>query len=188
MKPHTFIIKNMVCQRCIEAVEEVFRGLDLKIEEIQLGLVKTKVPDNFDEKILLDTLLSRGFDLVKSKEEILVEKTKIAIVKLVHQLEENPLITNSIWLEEELEENYQKVSRTFSSLTNLTIEKYIILHKIERAKELIQYKQLPFESIAYNLGYKNLSHLSNQFKEVENMSLSEFKKKFESNRKGLEEL
>lgn len=178
----------MVCPRCIEAVEEIFAGLNLSIKEISLGVVKTFVPISFDDTSLIEVLQSRGFDLVKSKEEILVEKTKAAIVKLVHQLEENPLITNSVWLEDELQENYQKISRTFSSITNTTLEKYLILHKIERAKELIQYNQLAFEAIAYKLGYKSLSHLSNQFKEVENMSLSEFKKRHESNRKGLEDI
>ena len=178
----------MVCPRCIEAVEEIFLNLNMANSDVQLGIVKTTLPENFDEEILLKELQARGFDLVKSKEEVLAEKTKAAIVKLVHQLEENPLITTSVWLEKELNESYQKISRNFSLLTGHTLEKYLILHKIERVKELIQYNQLTFESIAFKLGYKSLSHLSNQFKEIENVSLSEFKKNNESNRKGLEDI
>ena len=178
----------MVCQRCIEAVVEVFEQLNETPTKIELGKVETLVQDDFDELVLADKLQARGFDLVKSKDEILVEKTKAAIVKLIHILEENPLITNSVWLEKELDENYQKISRTFSKTTGITVEKFLISHKIERVKELIQYKELSFEEIANKLGYKSLSHLSKQFKEIENISLSDFKKNKANERNKLENL
>ncbi|MCB9256786.1 MAG: helix-turn-helix transcriptional regulator [Chitinophagales bacterium] len=188
MKSKTYIIRNMVCQRCVEAVEEVFASMDLKDTKVELGVVETLIPDHFFEEALQEKLQNRGFDLVKSKEEILVEKTKAAIVKLVHLLEENPLLTNSVWLENELQENYQKISRNFSNETDTTLEKYLILHKIEKAKELIQYNQLSLEAIAYKLAYKSLSHFSKQFKEIEKISLSKFRKNLESKRKRLDDL
>lgn len=178
----------MVCPRCIEAVTEVCEQFELEILEIQLGSVEVLVPDNLNEKALVETFRNRGFDLVVSKDEILVEKTKAAIVKLVHVMEETPVLTNSSWLEEELNESYQKISKTFSKLTGTTIEKYLISHKIERTKEFIQYGELSFEEIAMKLGYKSLSHLSKQFKEVENLSLTEYKKNHLSDRNSLEKL
>jgi len=188
MEKRIFTIKNMVCQRCIEAVVEVFQQLEISPSKVELGKVETLVSDDFNEDNLAAKLQSRGFDLVKSKEEVLVEKTKAAIVKLVHYLEENPLVTNSIWLENELNENYQKISKNFSALTGLTLEKYLISHKMEKVKELIQYRELSFEHIALKLGYKSLSHLSKQFKEVEKLSLTDFKKNKPKDRNKLENL
>lgn len=188
MKSKTFVIRNMVCQRCIEAVEEVFESLDLKETKVELGVVESFIPVDFNEEALQEKLQNRGFDLVKSKEEILVEKTKAAIIKLVHLLEENPLLTNSVWLENELQENYQKISRNFSNETDTTLEKFLIMHKIEKAKELIQYRQLSLNDIANKLAYKSLSHFSKQFKEIEKISLTEFRRNLESKRNRLEDL
>lgn len=183
-----YIIKNMVCQRCIEAVEEIFNKHPTDKTNVVLGKVETLILEDFDDELLANNLRERGFEVVKSKEEILLEKTKVAVVKLVHYLSENPNITTSVWLEKELGESYQKISRTFSKVNNITLEKFIIQHKVEKTKELIQYGQLSFEDIACNLGYKSLSHLSAQFKDLAGMSLSEFKKSENRKRNKLEDL
>lgn len=188
MKKKTFIIKHMVCQRCIEAVEEIFEASNAELKAIDLGEVTALVAMDFDDEALAQNLEKRGFELVEDKEEVLVEKTKAAIVKLVHYLESKPNLTNSVWLEEELSESYQKISRTFSKITDTTVEKYLILQKIERAKELISYHELSFDEISFKLGYKSLSHLSNQFKEITGFSLTQYKNDQNQSRTKIDEI
>ena len=64
----------------------------------------------------------------------------------------------------------------FSSKEGITIEKYFIDQKIEKAKELLVYNELTLSEISYRLGYSSVQHLSNQFKKVTGSTPSEFKK------------
>lgn len=186
-KKYSYTIRNMVCQRCIEAVQEILAILKVSHVQVGLGNVEFLADDTFNEIELKNILEKRGFGIVKSKDEILIEQTKAAIIELVHDLSVDTNITTSIWLENKLGTNYSKISRTFSKYNDLTVEKYIIHHRIEKVKELIQYQELSFESIAEKTGYKNLSHLSKQFKETTGVSLSEYKRS-NNERNKLEEI
>lgn len=184
----TYRIKNMICTRCNEVVSEIFSENNSKIISVDLGLVKVQLLEGFDELVIKKLLEDRGFEIIVDAEEIIVEQIKVSITKLFFHDKVNDNLKNSAWLENEIGIPYHKLCSAFSNRTNTTIEKYIILQKIERVKELINYNQMNFEEISLELGYKNLSHLSSQFKKIENQSLSEYKKNVNSNRKEINKL
>lgn len=177
----------MVCPRCIEAVRDILGSIGHPNVEVELGVAIVPQED-LDLNSLAIMLKERGFELIKDKDEELLVKTKSAVVQLIHYLDENPSVMNSVWLENNLEENYQRISKNFSKMSGQTLEKYIIQHKIERAKELISYHDLSLEEITRKIGYKSLSHLSKQFKEVTKMSLTEYKNSSTSDRIELDKI
>jgi YesN/AraC family two-component response regulator len=71
--------------------------------------------------------------------------------------------------------DYNYLSALFSSIESITIEKYVILQRIERAKELLAYNELNLNEIAYKLSYSSVQHLSQQFKKITGITPSEYK-------------
>lgn len=182
-------IKNMVCNRCIEAVEEEFQNAGIAIQSLQLGEVVLEEPLNSNEKVVVkDRLAARGFELLEDKSSLLIERVKKTIIDLIHRKEDHLETNNSTYLEKQLGKDYKTLSQLFSSVEGLTIERYTILQRVERAKELLVYDELNSSQIAHELGYSSVQHLSNQFKKVTGMSPSEFKKLRKPLRKPLDEL
>jgi len=165
MKTSNFYIKNMFCERCIRMVENIFQQANFQIEKIQLGEVIAAHP-NLSAAIpqVQSELLQMDFELVRSSEEVIVNKIKTAITKIVHQSDEVPKVNIAEYLSDTLNMPYKKLSTAFKEQQATTIEKFFILQKIERAKALLQYNELSIKEIAYKLGYCSLQHLSNQFK------------------------
>lgn len=184
-------IKNMVCDRCIKVVKEDLEKLNLKVNNITLGEVdvssdKGEIPINDIRKILN----GEGFELLEDNKTKIIEKIKRTIVEHVHYKNESldtginisDLITNKLNLD------YHYLSKLFSSNQGVTIEQYVILQKIERAKELLKYDELSLSEIAYQLGYSSVSHLSNQFKKITGLTASQFKKQTTDVRKPLDSI
>lgn len=178
----------MVCPRCVDVVREIFIQNQSKNLSVELGKVDFFYEGNFSFDKLNEDLIERGFEIVESENEIITEKIKLTIIKLVFYDKINENFKNSAWLENELKIPYQKLSKAFAEVTNTTIEKYLILQKIERVKELVTYNKMNLKEIAHSLGYKHLSHLSNQFKTIEGLSLSEYKKTNMNDRKFLDDI
>ncbi|MGE5400324.1 MAG: helix-turn-helix domain-containing protein [Ignavibacteriales bacterium] len=185
---HTLFIKNMVCNRCIKVVREELEKLGMKVEAIELGEVKVSGPAFPHEKIKL-VLEENGFELVEDKKAKLINKIKTHIIEVIHSDKlENMDINFSDYLEEKLDTEYTYLSTLFSSVENITIEHFIILQKVERAKELLRYNELTLSEIAYRLGYSSLQHLSSQFKKITGFTASEFKSLTDNYRKPLDKL
>jgi len=169
-------IKNMVCPRCITAVEQTLSKLKITYIEVKLGkaIVTT---DNIDYSTLDTELRKIGFEIIQNKNQKIVEQIKTLIVDLIHHNKGDDLKINfSEYLSKKTEYDYSYLSNVFSETENATIEKYIILQKIERVKELINYNELNFSEIAFNLNYSSASHLSKQFKKITGFTLSDYKK------------
>ena len=94
---------------------------------------------------------------------------------MIHYADELPKINFSHYLSEKLNYDYTYLSNLFSEVKGITIEHYIISHKIERVKELLIYDELSLTDIAYKLHYTNVAHLSNQFKKVTGLTPTFFK-------------
>ncbi|MFW6019480.1 MAG: helix-turn-helix domain-containing protein [Bacteroidales bacterium] len=171
-------IKNMVCPRCIMAVRDLFTQMNYTVEDTQLGWVKVAedIPQNqFPE--IRRKLENIGFELMEDYQAQLIEKVKTIIVQRIHHSDlefYEGKLSNEI--AEKTRKDYHYLSRLFSAKEGITIEKYIILQKIEKAKELLVYDQETLSEIAYKLGYSSVSHISKQFREVTGMTPSEFKK------------
>ena len=183
-----FRIKNMVCPRCIEAVEGIF-SLMAKPAQVTLGEAKTTTSFSEEEKELLKKNLSeKGFELLGDVKSALISQIKTKIVELVHH-QENPLNENlSTFLANSLEQEYSQLSRLFSSVEGMTIERYYTRQRVEKVKELIFYGEKSLSEIAYQMGYSSVAYLSAQFKKETGMTPSEFKSTGKANRKNLDEI
>ncbi|MBU1094899.1 MAG: AraC family transcriptional regulator [Bacteroidetes bacterium] len=171
-------IKNMVCNRCIKVVQEELESLGISIKSISLGEVESDM--NLTETKLNEIKLilkNNGFELIEDKRAKIIERLKNYVITLIHHSEENTEtnINYSELIRREMDLDYHYLSGLFSSMEGITIEHFIILQKIERAKELLKYDELTLSQIAYNLGYSSVAHLSSQFKKVTGMTASEFK-------------
>jgi AraC-like DNA-binding protein/copper chaperone CopZ len=193
IKPGTtkLLIKNMVCGRCIKVVKEELEKLGLDVRSIVLGeVVINSIVDEIQIEKIKKTLEDNGFELIEDRRAKVIEKIKLVILDLVrNDEEENPTEANfSDYIVEKIGLDYHYLSTLFSSVENITIEQYIILQKIERAKELLKYGELTLSEIAYKLGYSSVQHLSNQFKKVTGLTASQFKNMTENLRKPLDKL
>jgi len=170
-------IKNMVCDRCIMSVKQILDKQGIPWSCVELGRARVNVENHQINYDLLDTdLKAIGFELIRDKNELLAEGVKNLIVEYIHHHEGESLKINySDFLSGELNVEYTKISSVFSKKEGVTIEKYIILQKIEKVKELVSYGELNFSEIAFNLNYSSVAHLSRQFKTITGITLSQYK-------------
>jgi AraC-like DNA-binding protein len=175
----------MVCPRCISTVTRVLQDQGLIVNQVQLG--QAEVTGTPDLPALDAALQQEGFALLHNRDRQLVEKIKTTLIDyLQHFQTAYQPVTTSVYLAEKLDQDYQYLSKVFSRLEHITIEKYFILLKIERVKELLSYGQLTLSEIAYQLQYSSVQHLSNQFKKVTGQSVSEYKNAHQPNRTPLD--
>jgi AraC-like DNA-binding protein len=122
------------------------------------------------------------------KKSILIEKIKTIIIQMIHHTEEDIKINFSDYLSEKLHHNYNYLANMFSEVQGITIEHFIINHKVEKIKELMIYGELTITEIAYKMNYSSVAHLSTQFKKVTGLSPSHFKQLKDKRRNPLEEI
>jgi len=183
-------IKNMVCDRCIMVVKQLFLDLNIDFHQIQLGQVELKQePDAQQLEKIRSLLEQHGFELLDDKKSKIVEKIKTTIVSLIHGKEAEELnLKLSAILEEKLQTDYHYLSTLFSSVEGVTIERYTILQRIEKVKELLMYDEKSLSEIAYEMGYSSVQHLSQQFKKITGLTPSHFKQLKENKRKPLDKI
>ncbi len=165
----------MVCPRCITAVEKILHSIDVKYLQVQLGTViieKRLAPKQ--QIILIDKLEQLGFELLDDTRKQQIEKIKSVVINHIHHLEDSKFFFSEI-LAKELNKEYSQLSKLFSSTEGITIEQFVILHKIEKVKELLAYNQMNLNEIADKLGYSSVAHLSTQFKKITGLTPSQFK-------------
>ncbi len=174
----TLYVKNMVCPRCIKVVNEELRDLGLDVRSVALGeVVVSGAKEDLPIGKIKQGLERNGFELIEDRRVKLIEQVKHAVLKLVqNDHERNPIrVKDSEFIAREVGAEYHSLSSLFSSVEGVTIEHFIILQRIERAKELLRYGEMTLSQISYQLGYKSVQYLSNQFKNVTGMTPSKFK-------------
>ncbi|UXP33869.1 AraC family transcriptional regulator [Reichenbachiella agarivorans] len=173
----TLHIKNMVCPRCIASVGDILAELNIQISQLELGEVKT-VEDLSEQQSeeLAKCLAERGFELLQDHKSKMIAQIKAIIIETIHLSKEHLQVNYSTLLSEKLHHDYASLSRLFSSVEGLTIEKFVLKQKIERVKELIFYDEMNLSEIAYDVHYSSVAHLSTQFKKETGMTPSQFKK------------
>lgn len=185
----TLYIKNMVCNRCKMVVKSTLEKLGLHPVRVDLGeveLQEREIASVRDQ--LVQELQALGFMLLDDKKTRTIEKIKNLITDLVQHQDNNLNLTLSEYLKEALHQDYNALSNLFSEVEGITIEKYYILQKIEKVKELLVYDELSLSEIASQLNYSSVAYLSNQFKKVTGLSPSHFRKIGPKKRKPLDEL
>ena len=157
-------IKYMVSLRCKLIVKEELKKLGLHDTTLDLGLVEIleDIKEEQREKLRIN-LLRSGLELMDDKKSILIDKIENVIIELIHYSEEIPKVNFSNYISEKLSYDYTYLSNIFSEVKGITIQHFIIIHKIEKVKELLLYDQLNLSAISYKLHYSSVAHLSNKF-------------------------
>lgn len=183
-------IKNMVCDRCKRVVAEELGQLGHNVLQVGLGEADIAASGReVDLEQIREVLQANGFELLDDRKTKLIEQVKLSIIALVHQGEEVGLhINTSDYIAGKVGVDYHYLSTLFSSFEGITIEKYLILQRIERVKELLVYNELSLKEIAYLLGYSSVAHLSNQFKKVTGLTPSHFKQLKTEKRKTIDKV
>lgn len=186
-KKEVLNIRNMVCPRCVMVVRETLEELDYEVQDVELGRAVITVGATVDFEEIDERLKEYGFELIKGKNQQIVEQIKTLLIQYVQQLEENeepPKVSE--YLADKLHQNYSSLSSVFSEQEQTTIEKYLIHLKIERVKELLSYGEMTLSEIAWKLNYSSVAYLSSQFKQITGMSVTDYKKARDSFRKPLD--
>lgn len=179
----------MVSLRCKMVVKDALDNLGLHLIMIDLGIVEIaeELSESQREK-LKKVLLYSGLELMDDKKSMLIEKIKNVIIEMVHYSEEMPKVNYSDYISQKLGQDYTHMSKIFSEVKGITIEHFIIFHKIERVKELLLYDELNLTQISYILDYSSVAHLSKQFKKVTGLTPSYFKQLKNKRRNNLDSI
>jgi AraC-like DNA-binding protein len=179
----------MVSLRCKMMVKEELKRLGIKYLVVELGMVEILEDLTQEQREQLKVnLLKSGLELLDNKKSILIEKIKNVIIEMIHYSNELPKVSHSEYISEKLGYDYTYLANTFSEVRGITIQQFIINHKIEKVKELLLYDELNLTEISYKLHYSSVAHLSNQFKKVTGLSPSFYKQLGQKRKKNLENL
>lgn len=166
----------MVSLRCKMMVKEELKKLGLRYVVVDLGVVEIMEDITQEQHDLLKkNLLRSGLELLDDKKSILIERIKGVIIEMIHYMDELPKENYSDFISEKLNYDYTYLSNIFSEVKGITIQQFIIIHKIEKVKELLLYDELSLTEISYKLHYSSVAHLSNQFKKITGLSPSFYK-------------
>ncbi|HRX12202.1 MAG TPA: AraC family transcriptional regulator [Draconibacterium sp.] len=182
-------IKNMVCNRCIMVVGQIFKNAGIEDTKVQLG--KVTVESDISEKQLeqiTQSLNSAGFEIINNRTVQLVEQIKTFAINYIYNNTDDRKLNFSTFLSSEMNLDYKYLSTLFSSVENISIEHYMINLKVERVKELLVYDEKTLSEIAHEMGYSSVAHLSGQFKKVTGFTPSYFKNLGEQKRKSISEI
>jgi AraC-like DNA-binding protein len=165
-------------------VKEELIKLGIRYVALDLGMVETLEDITPSQRLQLkENLFHSGLELLDDNKSILIEKIKNVITQMIHYSDELPKVNYSDYISEKLDYDYTYLSNIFSEVKGITIQQFIIIHKIERVKELLLYNELNLTEISYKLHYSSVAHLSNQFKKITGLSPS-FYKQLKQKRKG----
>jgi len=169
-------IKNMVCNRCKTIVKEELEKIGIPYNELEIGVVNTTKKISLLQRTQLgDALQKSGFQLIDENKNVLIEKLKKAIVDLEHHTDENLKTSFTDYISLSVNDNFISLNTLFAEVEGMTIEKYIIKHKIDRVKELIVYDNLNLAQIAFKMHYSNVAQLSAQFKRITGLTPTHFR-------------
>lgn len=171
-------IKYMVSNRCKTLVQNELTSLGLQSEYVVVDLGVVEIHKDITDiqlEQLKENLNKAGLELLDNSKSKLIDKIKKLITDMIHSSEEQPNVNYSVYISEKLGYNYNYLANIFSEVKGITIQQFIIIHKIERAKELLFYDELSLTEIAHRLHYSSVAHLSSQFKKVTGLSPSFYK-------------
>lgn len=178
----------MVCPRCIMAVENSLKSLNIPFIEVRLGevLLENEI-SNEQLKEFQSNIKKLGFELLNDKNSALINRIKTIIIEHISSEEENDINLSEL-ISSKINKDYAQLSKLFSSTLGMTIEQFTILQKIEKVKELLIYDELSLKEIAFRLNYSSPAHLSAQFKKISGLTPTEFKNLGIKGRKSLDKI
>lgn len=149
--------------------------IDCKVTEPGYVKFRENIPMEKYEQ-LVASLKEYGIEIVDNQKSILVQKVKNEIIDMIYSEKGMPAVKMSTYLAEKLNENYRTLSQVFSEVTFISIENFIILHKIERVKQLLLTENLSLTEISLMMNYSSVAYLSQQFKNITGVTPTSFQK------------
>ncbi len=178
----------MVCDRCISSIVRILDMNSIDYMSVTLGEVILERPLDESQYINFSSVLKEeGFEIIDSTSPVLILKIKASLISLFGKNEFPKKFKLSTFLTEKFPYDYSHLSRVFSSHEKDTIEQYFINLRIEKAKELLSYKDKNIGEVAYSLGYTSTAHFSRQFKKIVGKTPKDFQSN-PSDRKSIREL
>lgn len=163
------LCKKILCQQLDDmGLEYILHGLG----EIELK----QTPNSSQMLCITENLSSYGIEIISDQQTAIVQQIKDAISQLLSGDEDAQKYNVSTYLSEKLDYSYSYLSNLFSETTHTSIENFVILKKIDIAKNLIINNNLTLTEIAYKLNYSSVAHLSAQFKKTTGLTPSTFQK------------
>lgn len=191
MKATTVLVKNMVCHRCVMAVESILEKASIPFQKVIFGEIHLAKELTEEQKVYLKTSLDKiGFEMIDNHSSGLVEKIKQLVIKKARNevADGEKKIKLSLYIIDKVHHEYTYLSSLFSAVEGRTIENFFIDQRIEKAKELLIYDQLTLSEIAFELDYSSAAHLSSQFKKVTGLTPTYFKEIGSLKRKALDKI
>ena len=179
----------MVSLRCKILVKEELLKLGLHNVIVDLGVVEILEDISAEQRVQFKkNLIKSGLELLDDKRSILIEKIKNVIIEMIHYSDELPKVNYSDYVSEKLGHDYTYLANMFSEVKGITIQQFIIIHKIERVKEMLIYDELNLTEISYRLHYSSVAHLSNQFKKITGLTPTFYKQLKNKRKQNLEDI
>jgi len=157
-------------------VEIELERLGFHCRSIEIGRADIIEAVTFEDVLLIRTAFQRsGLELLENKKGVLVDKIKSAVIELIHDSNKQRKLKFSNYLVSSLNHDYTYLANVFSEMESTTIEQFIILTRIQTAKDMIAHSDLNLTEISWKLNYSSVAHLSTQFKKITGVTPSHFK-------------
>jgi AraC-like DNA-binding protein len=156
----------------IEQLSNIIKPFEAEVRTGEIELKRKLKKEEMDE--LGFKLAAYGIHLIEDRQSNQLQQIKDVILDMINTSENLPNMTTSNYLETRLNMSYSNISKIFKEGTYSSIENYIIIQKVERAKELIIADRHTLTEIAHILNYSSVAHLSNQFKKTTGLNASAF--------------
>jgi len=169
-------IKNMVCDRCKTMVQSEIEKIGFQYNNVGIGVVNTEKQITPLQRSQFDAALKKnGFELINDENNELIDKLKKAIIDLEVYSDEDLKTSFTDFISLSTDDNFISLNKLFAEIEGVSIEKYIIRHKIDRVKELLVYNDLTLSEIAEKLHYSSTAKLSSQFRRITGLTPTHFR-------------
>jgi YesN/AraC family two-component response regulator len=148
-------------------VQSELEKLGIAYKTVESGEVQLEDPlSETNWQMLKTELHTSELEVMNDKKAMLIHKIMNIIVETVHYCDDFTLVNFLTFWSEKLHQDYHKIAAVFSKTKGITIEHYILLHKVERMKELIIYDEPRRTEIPYKPHYSSIAHIFRQFKQL----------------------
>lgn len=170
-------IKYDINTACKVIMQENLDRMGVSYEITGLGEIEIKgilSPSQYSE--LEESIKKYGIAIISDPKNGVAQKIKDVIIEMVYLEDKLPNSNISDYIAEKMNLSYGYIANVFSEVTYTSIGNYIILQRIEYAKQLIIEGNLTLTEIAWKLNYSSVAHLSNQFKKTTGLTPSAFQR------------
>jgi len=170
-------VKYMVCLRDEELVQSELDQLEIKYNiSVHGAIVFLEEISKNDHKKLKKRLLKSGLVLLGEAESRVIDRIITTISEIIHNSDRLPKMSFSDIISEYSHSSSEPALKVFSDVIGMSVIQFIVLQKIERAKELLLYEDRSLSEISEILNYKNQHFLKAQLKKYTGLTPDYYKK------------